>query len=373
LKHIETIASHGAEARTYEGAVSFPIFQTSTYAHSEDFSYTRCGNPTRSELEQTIALLEKGTHGFAFASGLAAISTVFSLLKQGDHVLISDDLYGGTYRLIEEIWSRFGIEFTFADLRDLRNVGVKKNTKLIFAETPTNPMMKVLPIRALATLAHENGAYLAVDNTFLTPYLQQPLTLGADLSVQSGTKFLSGHHDTVCGLLTTSSSEIAQRVALIQRTLGNALSPFDSWLTLRGLQTLPARMEVHQKNARAAADFLQSHPRVERVYYPGLPSHEGHELMKQQASGMGGVLSFALKDEDVMPVLNGGKLFRLAESLGGTTSLITYPQTQTHASVPRDVREKIGITPRLLRLSVGLEHTDDLLADLEQMLQQKTI
>ena len=360
MKHIETIASHGAESRSYEGAVSFPIFQTSTYAGSENFSYTRCGNPTRNELEQTIALLEKGTYGFAFASGLAAISTVFSLLKQGDHVLISDDLYGGTYRLIEEIWSRFGIEFTFADLRDLRNACVKQNTKLIFAETPTNPMMKVLPIRALADLAHENGALLAVDNTFLTPYLQQPLTLGADLSVQSGTKFLSGHHDTVCGLLTTSSVEIAQRVSLIQRTLGNALSPFDS-------------MEVHQKNARAAADFLQSHPRVERVYYPGLPSHEGHELMKQQSSGMGGVLSFALKDEDVMPVLNGGKLFRFAESLGGTTSLITYPQTQTHASVPRDVREKIGITPRLLRLSVGLENTDDLIEDLEQMLQQKTI
>lgn len=373
MKRIETIATHGAKSRDYEGAVSFPIFQTSTYAGSEDFSYTRCANPTRNELEKTVALLEHGTHGFAFASGLAAISTVFSLLKQGDHVLISDDLYGGTYRLIEEIWSRFGIDFTFADLRDLQNAKMQKNTKLIFIETPTNPMMKVLPIRALADLAHENGALLAVDNTFLTPYLQQPLMLGADISVQSGTKFLSGHHDTVCGLLTVASEMLAERISLIQRTLGNALSPFDSWLALRGLQTLPARMEIHQKNARAAADFLAEHPRVERVFYPGLPSHEGHELMKQQASGMGGVLSLLLADDDVMPVLHGGTLFRFAESLGGTTSLITYPQTQTHASVPRDVREKIGITPRLLRLSVGLEHTDDLLADLERMLQQKTI
>ena len=371
MQHFETVAAHGAQEACYEGAVSFPIFQTSTYAGSECYSYTRCANPTRNELEQTVARLEQGTHGFAFASGLAAISALFCLLKQGDHVLVSDDLYGGTYRLIEEIWSRFGVEFTFADLRDTARVEVPKNTKLIFAETPTNPMMKVLPIRALADLAHENGALLAVDNTFLTPYLQKPLTLGADISLQSGTKFLSGHHDTVCGLLTTSDEAIAERIALVQRTLGNALSPFDCWLTLRGLQTLPARMELHQKNAHAAAEFLSSHPRVERVFYPGLPSHEGYELMKAQANGMGGVLSFLLSDDDVMPVLHGGKWFRFAESLGGTTSLITYPQTQTHASVPKDVREKIGITPRLLRLSVGLEHIDDLLEDLRQMLSAK--
>lgn len=375
MRHFETTAAHGAEHLTYEGAVSFPIFQTSTYSGSEIFSYTRCQNPTRSELEHSVALLENGTHGFAFSSGLAAVSSVFSLLKQGDHVLISDDLYGGTYRLIGEIWSGFGVEFTFADLRDVQNAAsqIRKTTKLIFIETPTNPMMKVLPIRALASLAHENGALLAVDNTFLTAYCQKPLALGADLSVQSGTKFLAGHHDTVCGMVVTASSAIADRLALIQRTLGNALPPFDSWLTLRGMQTLPVRMEQHQKNALAAAEYLEAHPRVERVFYPGLPSHEGYDLMKTQTSGAGGVLSFLLKDDDVEGVLHGGTYIRFAESLGGTTSLITYPQTQTHASVPKDVRERIGITPRLIRLSVGLEHTEDLLADLERMLQQKTM
>lgn len=375
MQHFETLAAHGAEHTVYEGAVSFPIFQTSTYSGSEEFSYSRCQNPTRSELEHTIALLETGKYGFAFSSGLAAISTVFSLLKQGDHVLISDDLYGGTYRLIEEIWSGFGVEFTFADLRDPSNAEklIRKTTKLLFIETPTNPMMKVLPIRALANLAHENGALLAVDNTFLTPYYQRPLSLGADLSVQSGTKFMAGHHDTVCGLLTTSSEQLAERLALIQRTLGNALAPFDCWLAMRGMQTLPIRMEQHRKNALAAAEFLEAHPRVERVFYPGLPSHEGYELMKSQTSGAGGVLSFLLKDDDVEGVLHGGTYIRFAESLGGTTSLITYPQTQTHASVPKDVRERIGITPRLIRLSVGLEHAEDLLADLEQMLQQKTV
>ncbi len=372
MQHFETMAAHGAETAHYEGAVSFPIFQTSTYSGSEQFSYTRCANPTRHELEQTIALLEKGKAGFAFSSGLAAISAVFSLLRQGDRVLVSDDLYGGTYRLIEEIWSGFGITFTFADLRDLQNAerALTPETKMIFAETPTNPMMKVLPIRALSSLARENGALLVVDNTFLTPYYQKPLTLGADLVVHSGTKFLSGHHDTGCGLVVVGQEEwLAERLALIQRTLGNVLSPFDSWLTLRGLQTLPVRMEKHQQNALAAASFLEGHSRVERVFYPGLSSHPQYALMREQTTGTGGVLSFLLKDDRVESVLHGGRLIRFAESLGGTTSLITYPQTQTHASVPAEVRQRIGITPRLLRLSLGLEHPDDLLEDLSGMLQ----
>lgn len=372
MRHFETMAAHGAETAHYEGAVSVPIFQTSTYAGSEQFSYSRCENPTRRELEQTAALLENGSVGYAFSSGLAAISAVFSLLRQGDRVLVSDDLYGGTYRLIEQIWSHFGVTFAFADLRDPERVEkeLQTPTRMIFAETPTNPMMKVLPIRALASLAERYGALLAVDNTFLTPYYQQPLRLGADLVIHSGTKFLSGHHDTSCGLVIVGERpELAERLWLVQRTLGNALSPFDSWLTLRGMQTLPLRMEQHSTNALAAAKYLENHPRVERVNYPGLPSHPQHALMQEQTTGAGGVLSFLLKDDGVQSVLHGGKLVRFAESLGGTTSLITYPQTQTHASIPAEIRERIGITPRLLRLSVGLEHTDDLLEDLERMLR----
>lgn len=373
MQHFETLASHGAQSARYEGAISFPIFQTSTYSGSDRFSYTRCSNPTRGELEQTAALLE-GAHakaGFAFSSGLAAVSAVFALLRQGDHVLVSDDLYGGTYRLIEEIWSGFGIRFTFADLRDPEQVQAQftPQTRLVFAETPTNPMMKVLPIRALADLARQHNAWLAVDNTFLTPYYQKPLDLGADLVLHSGTKFLSGHHDTGCGLVIAGSDALAERLALIQRTLGNVLSPFDSWLTLRGIQTLPVRMERHSQNALAAAQFLETHPRVERVFYPGLPSHPQYELMRSQTTGNGGVLSVLLRDDRVDSVLHGGTYIRFAESLGGTTSLITYPQTQTHASVPAEIRERIGITPRLLRLSMGLEHPDDLLEDLEHMLK----
>ena len=372
-EHFETRSAHGGGTEGDRGAISFPIFQTSTYKAGGEFSYSRCQNPTRKELEHTVARLEEGAYGFAFSSGLAAVTVVFSLLKAGDHVLVSDDLYGGTYRLIREIWSRFGIDFTFADLREPERAEchLRPNTRLIFAETPTNPMMKVLPLARLASLAADHGALLAVDNTFLTPYYQKPLTLGADIVVHSGTKFLSGHHDTVCGFLVTSSEELAERIALISKTLGNAAAPFDSWLALRGIQTLPVRMEQHTANAHAAAKYLESHPRVEKVFYPGLSSHPSYELMKKQTSGAGGVLSFLLKDDGVEKVLNGGKLIRFAESLGGTTSLITYPQTQTHASVPKDVREKIGITPRLLRLSLGLEHIEDLLSDLEQMLSRK--
>ncbi len=372
MLHFETMASHGAETAHYEGAVSTPIFQTSTYSGSERFSYSRCDNPTRYELEQTAASLEQGSRGFAFSSGLAAVSAVFSLLKRGERVLVSDDLYGGTYRLIEQIWSGFGISFAFCDLRDLDRVEeeLRTPTRMLFAETPTNPMMKVLPIRALSELAKAHGALFVVDNTFLTPYYQRPLTHGADVVVHSGTKFLSGHHDVCCGLAVVGENpELADRLALIQRTLGNALSPFDSWLTLRGIQTLPLRMEKHSANALAAAKYLSAHPRVAQVNYPGLPSHPQYELLMEQASGAGGVLSFLLADDRVQSVLHGGKLIRFAESLGGTTSLITYPQTQTHASIPAALREHIGITPRLLRLSVGLEHPDDLLEDLEQMLK----
>lgn len=371
-RHIETLASHGAETASYEGAVSFPIFQTATYSGSEGYSYTRCENPTRRELEQTLALLEEGAHGFSFSSGLAAVSAVFSLLSAGDHAVVSRDLYGGTYRGIHGIWSRMGIRFTEADTRDAgkTEAAFEAGTKLLFLETPTNPMMRLSDIREMAAVAHRHGALLAVDNTFLTPCRQKPLTLGADLVVHSGTKLLSGHHDTVSGHIVTNSDELAEKLTLLQKTLGNGLSPFDCWLTLRGIQTLPLRMERHEANALAAAEFLEAHPRVEAVHYPGLPSHPQYGLQKRQASGGGAVLSFELKDDDVLPLLRGGELIRFAESLGGTTSLITYPMTQTHASVPERVRNELGITPRLLRLSLGLEHIDDLLSDLNGMLKK---
>lgn len=369
--HFETLAVHGAETASYEGAISFPIFQTSTYCESErGYSYSRSSNPTRNELEQTIALLEGGKFGFSFSSGLAAVSTVFSLLRAGDTAVVSEDLYGGTDRGIRQIWKGLGIRFSFADTRDLEKTerAFDDRTKLLFLETPTNPMMRVSDIRKMADLAHAHGAILCVDNTFLTPALQKPLSMGADVVVHSGTKLLAGHHDTLCGHLVTNSEQIAERFGLLQRTLGNALAPFDSWLTLRGIQTLPLRVETHCENALRAAESLEKHPRVKAVHYPFLPSHPQYELMKKQASGGGCVLSFELADDDVWPVLRGGKFIRFAESLGGTTSLITYPTTQTHASVPEKVRLSLGITPRLLRLSVGLEHSDDLLEDLEEML-----
>ncbi len=372
-KHFDTISTHGAASASYEGAVSFPIFQTATYSGSRDYSYTRCANPTREELQQTVALLEGGGCGFAYTSGLAAVCSVFSLLQAGDHVLISDDVYGGTYRAVREIFEHFGISFTFADLQNPADAEkfLQKNTRLIFAETPTNPTMKVIPLRELSALAKAYGVLLAVDNTFLTPYFQQPFAHGADIVLHSGTKFLSGHHDTGCGVVVVKDDTLRERMALLQRTLGNALSPFDSWLTLRGLQTLPVRMEKHQQNALAVSSFLENHPRVERVLYPGLPSHPAFETNRRQAAGAGGVLSFLLKDDRVEGLLAGGEWIRFAESLGGTTSLITYPKTQTHASVPEDVRNRMGITSRLLRLSVGLEHEEDLLTDLDRMLSRK--
>ena len=373
-EHFETLASHGAETTRYEGAISFPIFQTATYRADAggDYSYSRTSNPTRHELEQTVAMLENGKHGFSFASGLAAVTTLFSLLEKGDRAVIAKDVYGGTDRAVREIFSSFGIDFVSVDTTDENAVKEAFNdkTKLLFFETPTNPMMRVADIEKLSAIAHAHGALTAVDNTFLTPYLQRPLEFGADIVLHSGTKLLSGHHDTLSGHLVTNSDQIADRLFLLQRTLGNALPPFDCWLTLRGIQTLPLRAERQSETALSVAKYLEKHPRVKIVRYPFLPSHPQYELMRKQARGGGCVLSFELADDDVFPVLKGGKYIRFAESLGGTTSLITYPLTQTHASVPEEVRSQLGITPRLLRLSLGLEHPDDLLWDLDNMLKQ---
>lgn len=374
--YFDTLTVQGKHEKEYEGAVSVPIFQTSTYRNpglesNPDYSYSRCSNPTRKALEGTVAMLESGSYGFAFTSGLAAINAIFSLFTTGDEIIISDDLYGGTYRLIDEIYSGFGILFRFVDTTDINAVknAYTSKTRMIFTETPTNPMMKVADICEIAAFSKEKGVLFAVDNTFLTPYFQKPLTLGADIVIHSATKFLSGHHDTIAGLIVTDNSVLAERINLISRTHGSALPPFDSWLVLRGMQTLALRMEKHQENALAIAEFLQNHTAVDSVYYVGLPSHPSYEIMKSQASGFGGTISFTVKSNiPVGKLLTSGNIIRFAESLGGVSTLMTYPLTQTHASIPQKMREKIGITSRLLRLAVGIEDKRDIITDLNTML-----
>ncbi|MBQ7645979.1 MAG: PLP-dependent transferase, partial [Clostridia bacterium] len=356
--------------------VSTPIYQTSTYRNPGlnsgiRYSYTRCDNPTRTALEETIALLEHGKFGFAFTSGLAAIMTCFSLLRSGDHIVISDDTYGGTYRQSEELWKHYGIEFTAVDVGKLDEIkkAIKPNTKMIYIETPTNPMMKVADIAAIAEISKNCGAYLAVDNTFLTPFFQRPLDLGADIIIHSGTKYLAGHNDTMAGFLVVNDEKTADRIALIQRTEGNALSPFDCWLVERGIQTLALRMRKHEENAIKAAEYLKTNKNVEEVFFIGLKDHPSYDITKKQSTGFGGMLSFNIKDASkANDVLTGGKMIMFAESLGGTATLITYPLTQTHASIPKELREKVGITDKLIRLSVGIEDADDIIRDLELML-----
>lgn len=368
----ETLSIVGEGENLYEASITPPIFQTSTFGGGGDFSYTRVSNPTRTLLEKELATLEGGNAAFAFSSGLAAINSVFSLLSYGDRVVVSDDLYGGTYRLITKIYAKYGIDFEFVDLTDMDRFekSISQKTKMVFAETPTNPMMKIVPIGDIAELCKANGILFAVDNTFLTPYFQNPLELGADIVVHSATKFLSGHHDTVAGAVVCNNNVISEKIKVISMTLGNALSPFDSWLVLRGIRTLPLRMQKHEQNALAVAKFLKSLPEVEKVFYPGLPEHRGHELCKKQSKGFGGVVSFTVRDyQSVKKILNGGKIIKFAESLGGFRSLVTYPLTQTHASIPREMREKIGITDRLFRLSVGLESERDIMTDLAAMLE----
>ncbi len=367
-KETQCIISEGGGI--YEDSISPPIFQTSTFGGGGEYSYTRLSNPTRAMLERELAVLEGGKHGFAFSSGLAAVNSVFSLLQSGDRVLISDDLYGGTYRMAQ-MYKEYRIEFEFIDMGDSQNVenALKKGAKMVFAESPTNPMMKVAPLAEIAALCKRHGALFAVDNTFLTPIFQTPLALGADIVLHSATKYLSGHHDTVAGAVVVNDPKLAKQLSHISMTLGNALNPFESWLVLRGIRTLALRMEKHQKNALAAAEFLNRCGEAESVIYPGLQEHKGHSLIKGQASGFGGVVSFTVKSEETASrLLKGGKIIKFAESLGGFRSLITHPLTQTHASIPQDMREKIGITGRLFRLSAGLENSDDIIRDLADML-----
>lgn len=357
------------------GAISFPIYQTATFAHpalgeSTGYDYSRVQNPTRQQLEKTVAALEQGTDAIAFSSGMAAILAVMELFAPGDHIVAEADLYGGTPRLFHTVSEPRGITFTtvnFSEGTAQVAAAIRPETKALYIETPTNPMMHVTDIRAAAELAHAHGALLIVDNTFLSPYLQNPLTLGADIVVHSGTKYLSGHNDTLAGFAVVKDAALAARLREISKTIGANLAPFDAWLLLRGIQTLAVRMDRAEENAMALAQWLKTRPEVTRVIYPGLPEHPGHTLMKQQARGFGAMLTFEVRDKREVPVLlKAVRLIRFAESLGGTESLLTYPITQTHADVPPEVLAANGLTDRILRLSVGIENINDLRADLEQ-------
>jgi len=374
-----TLAVHaGQEPDPSTGAIMTPIYQTSTYVQEAPgvhlgHEYARVTNPTRTALEGNLAALEGATHGICFASGVAATDAILKCLKPGDHVVASNDLYGGTFRLMRQVFGPFGVRSSFIDMTDPDAVAqaFTPETRLLWVETPTNPLLRVVDIRALADRAHAQGIDVAVDNTFATPYLQQPLALGADLVVHSATKYLGGHSDVIGGAVCTSREDWNERLRFMIKCAGAMPGPMDCFLTLRGTKTLHLRMDRHCRNARAVADFLQAHPKVGRVYYPGLPDDPGHAIAARQMSDFGGMVSFLLKDERLekaMAVLSGTHVFALAESLGGVESLINHPTTMTHASIPAEERRKAGLHDSLIRLSVGVEDEQDLLADLDQAL-----
>jgi cystathionine gamma-lyase len=374
----ETRAIHeGQEPDSSHGAVTVPIYLTSTFQQEEigqprSYEYGRTGNPTRTALETALASLEGGQYGLAFASGLAATTTVLSLLKNGDHLIAGDDLYGGTYRLLEKVVTNWGVTTTYADISDLAafEAAIQPHTKLIWIETPTNPLLKIVDIQALAAISKKHNLILVVDNTFASPYFQRPLELGADIVVHSTTKYLSGHSDIIGGAVITSDPYLYEPLKFYQNAIGAVPSPFDSWLVLRGLKTLAVRMREHEKNALFIAYFLANHPKIDRVYYPGLPSHPQHTLARQQMSGFGGMISIELKGglAAVKAFTSQLQLFLLAESLGGVESLVCYPPLMTHAALPEKERLKRGITDNLLRLSIGIENKNDLKQDLERAL-----
>jgi len=358
------------------GAVMTPIYQTSTYIQDglgrhKGYEYARTRNPTREALERNVAALEGGRHGFAFASGLAAVDAVLKLLAKGDHVVCGDNVYGGTHRQMTLIWARVGLDFSFVDATDTGNIAaaVTSRTKMVYAETPTNPMMRLCDLAAAGEVARRAGALFVVDNTFATPYFQRPIELGADIVLHSTTKYLNGHSDMVGGMLVTNSGAIAERLGFIQNAAGAVPGPFDCWLALRGTKTLALRMRQHDANGRRIAEWLTKHPKVKQVYYPGLPSHPQHELACRQMKGFGGMISVELGSLDrARAFAEHTKIFALAESLGGVESLIGHPASMTHASVPPDMRRGLGLTDSLVRLSVGIEDVDDLIKDLEQAL-----
>lgn len=367
---------HGAlGTEPLTGAVSMPIFQAATFRHPEfgqttGFAYSRLENPTRLELERTMAILEGGIRGFAFSSGQAANMAVFSLLEPGDHIILSDDIYGGTFRIIGDVFGKYGIEHTYVDMSDLDAVqaAIQKNTKMFFIETPTNPMMKVADIHTVSEIAKGIGALTVVDNTFLTPYFQKPLTLGADIVTHSSTKYLGGHNDTISGIVVVKDDEeIAEKINIHIKSHGSQLAPLDSWLVLRGIKTLAVRMDKHNANAKKVAHWLREQKKVEKVYYVGFEDHKDYDVTLKQTTGFGGMISFTVDSEEtVMKILKNVDMIMFAESLGGTETLITYPTTQTHEDTPEDVKEKLGITRSFLRMSVGIENPDDIIADLDR-------
>jgi cystathionine gamma-lyase len=359
------------------GAVMMPIYLTTTYAQEspgvhKGYEYSRTKNPTRKAYEDCLASLESGKYGFAFASGCAATTTVLHLLKAGDHVIASDDMYGGTFRLFDKVLRHHGLDFSYVDLTKPENfkAAVKPNTKMVWLETPTNPTLKLADIRKISEFARSKGILSAVDNTFMSPYFQRPLELGADIVVHSTTKFINGHSDVVGGAAVTSSQEIAEKIAFLSNSMGSIASPFDSYMCMRSLKTLSVRMRAHEENGRAIAEFLNKHPKVERVVYPGLKSHPQHDLAKEQMSGMGGMITFYIKGgmSAARTFLENVQIFALAESLGGVESLIEHPAIMTHASIPPEIRKSLGIDDSMIRLSVGIEDQNDLLNDLARAL-----
>ena len=372
-----TIAIHtGSEPDEATGSVTVPIYQTSTYAQdalgkNKGYEYARTQNPTRSAVERNIAALEGARFGFAFASGMAAIDATLRLVKAGEHVIVSDNTYGGTARLFNKILANYNIEFDFVDTSDPLNVEatIKQNTKMVFLETPTNPVMIVTDLKAVSEIAHRVGARVVCDNTFMSPYLQRPLEFGVDIVVHSTTKYLNGHSDGVGGVVVLNDEEDANWIGFVQNSVGAILSPFDSWLVMRGTKTLALRMEQHDKSGRAVAAFLEEHPKVRKVYYPGSVSHPQHALARRQQRGFGGMVAFDVGSlQAAKTVLESVKLCTLAESLGGVETLISHPATMTHASVDLEKRERLGITDGLVRISVGIEDTDDIIADIDQAL-----
>ncbi|MFL6256103.1 MAG: cystathionine gamma-synthase [Pyrinomonadaceae bacterium] len=375
-----TTAIHaGNEPDPTTGAVTVPIYQTSTYQQEGlgrprgGYEYARTQNPTRLAVERNIAALEGARFGYAFASGMAAIDTTLRLIKAGEHVVVSDNTYGGTFRLFSRVLADYGIEFAYVDTTDPLNVeaAIRPNTRMVFVETPTNPVMMITDLKAVSELAHAAGARVVCDNTFMSPYLQRPIEFGVDIVVHSTTKYLNGHSDSVGGVVVLNDEKDAEKLAFLQNAVGAILSPFDSWLVLRGTKTLAVRMEQHDATGRAVAAFLEEHPKVLKLYYPGSLSHKQHELAKRQQKGFGGMVAFDVGSlENARTVLESVRLCTLAESLGGVETLISHPATMTHASVLPETRARLGITDGLVRISVGLEETEDIIADLDQALSK---
>lgn len=366
----------GQEPEKLTGAVTVPLFQTSTYAQIEigkhtGFEYARTQNPTRFAWEENLAAMEGGVDAFAFGSGLAAVDAVMRLLSAGDHVIMAEDMYGGTYRLAERILTRFGLSFSYVDMREMKNieVAIKPNTRMVYTETPTNPMMTITDLAAVASVAAAHNLLMVVDNTFATPYLQRPLEHGAHIVLHSATKYLGGHSDLVSGIVTTSREDIAEQLGFLQNAAGAVPGPFDTWLLLRSSKTLAVRMDRHSSNAMKIAEFCAQHPKIKATHYPGLPSHPQHDIAKRQMSAFGGMISIELGSlERAVEVTNKLKLFTLAESLGGVESLVCHPVSMTHGSIPKEQRERLGVTDGLIRLSCGIEDVEDLMLDVEQAL-----